>query len=149
MRTHTKHAWIAAAAILALVSGLIMAVGSTDDIQPVTPEEARDLLAAVRLGCDTATAGVSTSAGVVTVHAWNWRANGDLLETETTYTVAAKGERYKAAVETKYLTNEWTPPEPGLPGNTPGTVQKTVIGYDGEKVTRYDPSRGYAVISGR
>jgi len=141
MRKHIKHAWIAAAAIVALAGGLIVAVGSTDGIQPVTPEEAKELLAAVRLGCDTAAASVSSSAGVVTLHEWNWRANGDLLETETTYTVALKGERYRAAVETKYLTNEWSS------ANSPGTIQKTILGYDGEKVTRYEPLRGYAAIA--
>jgi hypothetical protein len=85
---------------------------------------------------------------VVTVHEWNWRDNGDLLETETTYTVASKGEKFRAAVETKYLTNQYPPPEPGLPVNTPGTVQRTVIGYDGERVTMDKPDLRYAEISG-
>ena len=142
MKKHLRYAWIGVSAMLVLAGYYAVAVGSAGGIQPVAPKEAADLLAAVRLGCDTATASVSTSAGVVTVHEWHWRDNGQVLETETTYTVASKGERFKAAVETKYLTNEWSS------YNTPGTIQKTVLGYDGETVTRYGPARSYAEISG-
>lgn len=134
--------------MLIMASCWAMAGGPAGGIQPVALDEAGDLLAAARLGWESATASVSTSAGVVTVHEWIWRDSGELLETETTYGVASKGERFKASVETRYLTNEYTPREPGLPVNTPGTVQRTVIGYDGERVTMHRPDVLYAEISG-
>jgi hypothetical protein len=63
--------------------------------------------------------------------------------------VASAGEKFKAAVETIYLTNEWTPPEPDMPIiNTPGTVQRQEIAYDGERVTSYELDRKRAEIAG-
>ncbi len=143
-----KYALIGAGVMLVVAGCLIAAIGLASGLQPVGAEEAEDVLAAVRLGCETTTARVSTSAGVVTVHEWNWRSNGELLETETLYTVASEGERFKAAVDTRYIRNEWTPPDPDLRVNAPGTVQRQEIAYDGEKITSYEPDRNRAEISG-
>lgn len=117
-------------------------------VQPVFGEEAEDLLAAVQLGCEETKSRVSSSAGTVTVHEWHWRSSGELLETETQYTVASAGDKFRAVCETRYITNEWVSRESGLPFNPPGTVQRVDMAYDGEKVTRYEPQRGRADIAG-
>jgi len=117
-------------------------------VQPVFGEDAEDLLAAVQLGCEETKSRVSSSAGTVTVHEWHWRSSGELLETKTQYTVASAGDKFRAVCETRYITNDWTSRESGLPFNSPGTVQRLDMAYDGEKVTRYEPQRGRADIAG-
>ena len=135
---------VAIAALVALTTFIAATGAATAGIEPVGAEEAKDLLAAVRLASDAAAARVSTSAGQVRVHEWMWKATGELLETETVYDVASAGEKFKASVTTTYLTNEWA--SAGF--NAPGTAHREELAYDGEKVTSYDPNRNWAEISG-
>jgi len=135
------------AALVALTTFIAATGGLSAGVEPVGAEEAEELLAAVRLASDAAASRVSRSAGTVRVHEWIWRATGEVLETETVYAVALAGEKFKAAVTTTYVTNEWTPAHPGAGFNAPGTVQRGEIAYDGEKITSYEPDRNRAEIS--
>ena len=140
-----KKCLLGVVVVLVALTAFIAAMGAaTAGIEAVGTEEAKDLLAAVRLGCDAAASRVSTSAGQVRVHEWTWKATGELLEMETVYDVASAGEKFKASVTTTYLTNEWA--SAGF--NAPGTVHREEVAYDGEKVTNYDPDRNRAEISG-
>ena len=132
------------AALVALTT-LIAARGApSDGIDAVGAEEAEQLLAAVRSGCEAAASRVSTSAGQVRVNEWIWEPTGEVLETETVYDVASAGEKSKASVTTTYVANEGA--SAGL--NTPGTVQRWEIACDGEKVTSYYPDENRAEVSG-
>jgi len=114
------------------------------------PGNAEDLLAAVRLGCETAASRVSTSTGQVTVHEWYWRSNGELIETDAVYTVASLGDKFKGVAEVHYVKNEASVPESDSRQQSiaPGTVLKQQLAYDGEKVTSYNPAEQCARIAG-
>ena len=132
-------------AMLVALTTFIAARGARSaGLEPVAAEEAKDLLAAVRLGCDAAASRVSTSAGQVRVHEWTWTPTGELAETETVYDVASAGEKFRASVTTTYLANE----RASAGFNAPGTVHRWEIVCDGEKVTSYYPDDNRAEVSG-
>jgi len=113
-------------------------------------ETAEELLEVVLVGCETAASAVSTSAGKVTVHQWYWRPSGEVLETDSVYTIVCGGDRLKIVKEVSYMENQVTPrePNPDFRPFGPGTVLRQQVAYDGEKVTSYDPAQRRAVIAG-
>jgi hypothetical protein len=142
-----------AASVCVVLLGAVLAIAVLLDrggVQPVFGEEAEDLLAAVQLGCETAASRVSTSSGQVTVHKWYWRSNGELIETDSVYTVASTEERFKAVADVTYVTNEATVPEsqPGQQPVAPGTVLKEELAYDGERIVSYKPAEQRATMAG-
>jgi len=111
---------------------------------------AEDVMEAVRLGCETAASRVSTSSGQVNVHEWYWRDNGELIETDSVYTVASAGDKFKGVAEVRYVKNETTVPEsqPRQQPIEPATLLKEELACDGERIVSYKPAERRATIAG-
>ena len=146
---------LTACALVALVAAAVVGLGiaarpvQTDGTLPfetVTDEDAAALLASLRQGCDLAAAAVHSGVGTLTVHAWAWRPNGDKRETETTYSVASQGDRFKAVSETRYVEDEWAPAVSQTNTATAPTARREEIAFNGETITFYEPDEGNAII---
>jgi hypothetical protein len=113
----------------------------------LTEEPNQDLLPVILEGTKTAVSSISSGAGKVVVHDWYRRESGELLETETTYTVAFSGDKLKASGNTRYEQNQLKAQgEPGLRSMLPGTEVEKILAYDGEKIIVFMPTKRTATI---
>jgi len=139
--------WLVVTSVLLLVSGVHV---KADDSAGPTAGIAKDngsLLAAVRLGCETARSRISTRVGAISMHESFWKGDEKWLETETVYRVVSEGTKVKVTADKTYIRNETTTTDPGAVPIAPGTVMTTQLAFDGEKVVEYWPSENRAAIA--
>ena len=114
------------------------------------PETNQDLLPTVLDGCRSAVSAIKSGQGKVTAYASLRSNNGGILETETTYQVLFSGDKFKLAVDEKYLKN--SPGEP-LPSDRmllePGSLISRQVAYDAERTTTFMPQEHEATIGDR
>lgn len=102
-------------------------------------ESDADLLAIVLQGSREAASSIHSGAGRVTIRQSLRQPDGGLLETEGSYDIAFRGERYKACREVKYLSNgSATDSDPDEARILPGTVLRDEVTFDGVQVRRLD-----------
>ena len=140
--------WLVITSVLLLVCGV---PAKADDSAGPTAGIAEDngsLLAAVRLGCETARSRISTRVGAISMRESFWKGDEKWLETETVYRVVSEGTKVRVTADTTYIRNDWTTTDPGGVPIAPGTVMSKQLAFDGEKVVEYWPAENRAAIAG-
>lgn len=115
--------------------------------QPAVAETVDDpLLAIVRQGMDETVSSIKSGKGTITVTDWQKNENGSVVQTETEYEVAFRGDQYRLSVQTRLLQND--PARDAATGQPVevGTLSLSEAAYDGETLTWYFPVRGEAVV---
>ena len=140
--------WLVITSVLLLVCGVHAKADDSAGPTAGIAEDSGSLLAAVRLGCETARSRISTRVGAITVHDSFWKGDKKWLETETVYGVVSEGTKVRATTDKTYIRNETTTTDPGGVPIAPGTVMTTQLAFDGEKVVEYWPAENRAAIAG-
>jgi hypothetical protein len=144
MGTGRRVVWlVVVVGIAAVAAGALVLRGDT--LEPVEGTEAQALLDAVRTGCEAAASAIQSGSGTFTVHDTMWQENGARRETEGTYQLVQRADRVRVLLQTRTIADEWG----GTPGQNAAAGSQTVLGFDGEEVTYYEPDNKRASVADR
>ncbi len=134
-------------ALVVLVPWRLAATGGlSDGVEPVGAEEAEELLAAVRVGCEAAASAIQSGVGVISIHDTEWQEDGTRRETEATYQLVQRGDRARVLFEMRIIASRW---EMIAGGRIDSGASGWWLGSDGEVVTFYEPERKKASVADR
>ena len=140
--------WLVITSVLLLVCAVHAKADDSAGPTAGIAEDSGSLLAAVRLGCESARSRISTRVGAISEHLSFWKEDRKWLETETVYRVVSEGTKVRVTADTTYIRNDWTTTDPGGVPIAPGTVMSKQLAFDGEKVVEYWPAENRAAIAG-